>query len=46
MNAKEAFTVRDGSGDFFRASLSEYDDKGGPRVAYERMSRSPGRPST
>jgi 16S rRNA (uracil1498-N3)-methyltransferase len=41
VNAKEAFTVRDGSGAYFRASLTEYDGKGGRAVAYERMSRSP-----
>ena len=40
-NAKEAFTVRDGSGSYFRASVTEYDGKGGRAVAYERMSRSP-----
>jgi len=41
VNAKEAFTLRDGSGVYFRASLKEYDSKGGTAVAYERMSRSP-----
>jgi 16S rRNA (uracil1498-N3)-methyltransferase len=41
VNAKEAFTVRDGSGAWFRASLKEYDAKGGRGVAYERMGRSP-----
>lgn len=41
VNAKEAFTLRDGSGAYFRASLKEYDAKGGTAVAYERMSRSP-----
>jgi 16S rRNA (uracil1498-N3)-methyltransferase len=41
INAKEAFTVRDGAGGWFRASLREYDAKGGVGVAYERMGRSP-----
>ena len=41
VNAKEAFTLRDGSGAWFRASLKEYDGKGGCAVAYERMGRSP-----
>src|SRR6187551_1945244 len=41
VNATEAFTVRDSSGAYFRASVTEYDAKGGGAVAYERMSRSP-----
>jgi 16S rRNA (uracil1498-N3)-methyltransferase len=41
VNATEAFTLRDGSGDYFRASVREYDAKGGLAVAYERMTRSP-----
>ena len=41
VNATEAFTLRDGSGVYFRASVKEYDAKGGLAVAYERMSRSP-----
>ena len=41
VNAKEAFTLRDASGSYFRASLAEYDEKGGRAVAYERMGRSP-----
>ena len=41
VNAKEAFTLSDGSGVFFRASLKEYDARGGHAVAYERMTRSP-----
>ena len=41
VNASEAFTVRDGSGTYFRASVKEYDGTGGQAVAYERMSRSP-----
>ena len=41
VNATEAFTLRDGSGAWFRASLKEYDARGGTAVAYERMSRSP-----
>src|SRR6476661_4194410 len=41
VNATEAFTVRDATGAYFRASLKEYDKKGGRAVAYERMGRSP-----
>jgi 16S rRNA (uracil1498-N3)-methyltransferase len=41
VNATEAFTLRDASGTYFRASVKEYDDRGGLAVAYERMSRSP-----
>jgi 16S rRNA (uracil1498-N3)-methyltransferase len=41
VNATEAFTLCDGSGTYFRASVREYDAKGGRAVAYERMSRSP-----
>jgi 16S rRNA (uracil1498-N3)-methyltransferase len=41
VNATEAFTVRDPSGTYCRASVKEYDAKGGTAVAYERMSRSP-----
>src|SRR6185312_3047945 len=41
LNASEAFTLRDGSGGWFRASLREYDTRGGSAVAYERMIRSP-----
>jgi 16S rRNA (uracil1498-N3)-methyltransferase len=41
VNATEAFTLRDGSGTYFRASVKAYDDKGGLAVPYERMSRSP-----
>ena len=41
INATEAFTLRDGSGAWFRASLKEYDAKGGIALAYERMARSP-----
>ena len=41
VNATEAFTLRDGSGIWFRASVREYDAKGGLAVAYERMSRPP-----
>src|SRR5438045_4181930 len=41
VNAKEAFTARDASDVYFRASVKEYDGKGGLAVAYERMSRSP-----
>src|SRR3954468_7988641 len=41
INAKEAFTLRDVAGTYFRASLKEYDGNGGRAVAYERMTRSP-----
>ena len=41
VNATVAFTLRDASGAYFRASVKEYDDRGGQAVAYERMSRSP-----
>jgi 16S rRNA (uracil1498-N3)-methyltransferase len=41
VNATEAFTLRDPSGTFFRASVKEYDARGGSAVAYERLSRSP-----
>ena len=41
VNATEAFTVRDGSGTYLRASVTEYDAKGGRAVPYERMDRSP-----
>jgi 16S rRNA (uracil1498-N3)-methyltransferase len=41
VNATEAFTLRDGSGAYLRASVKEYDAKGGSAVAYERMARSP-----
>ena len=41
VNAKEAFTLRDGSGVWFRASLKEYDAKGGSALPYEQMRRSP-----
>jgi 16S rRNA (uracil1498-N3)-methyltransferase len=41
VNATEAFTLRDASGAYFRASVKAFDAKGGLAVAYERMSRSP-----
>jgi 16S rRNA (uracil1498-N3)-methyltransferase len=41
INASEAFTLRDVSGAYFRASVKEYDEKGGVAVAYERMGRPP-----
>lgn len=41
INATEAFTIRDGGGVYFRASLREYDAKGGLALPYERMGRSP-----
>ena len=43
VNPKEAFTVRDGSGAWFRASLKELgaNGQGGSAVPYERLARSP-----
>jgi 16S rRNA (uracil1498-N3)-methyltransferase len=41
INAKEAFTIRDATGDFFRASLKQYDGKGGLALPYEKLARSP-----
>src|SRR5215204_2086276 len=39
VNTTEAFTLRDASGAWLRASVKEYDAKGGSAVAYERMGR-------
>jgi 16S rRNA (uracil1498-N3)-methyltransferase len=41
VNVKEAFTIRDGSGGYFRASLKELNADGGLALPYERMDRSP-----
>lgn len=41
VNAKEAFTVRDAAGAFFRASLKELTAAGGLAVPYERCPLSP-----
>jgi 16S rRNA (uracil1498-N3)-methyltransferase len=41
INPKEAFTIRDGSGGYFRASLKELNADGGFALPYERMERSP-----
>ncbi|HEX8325777.1 MAG TPA: RsmE family RNA methyltransferase [Tepidisphaeraceae bacterium] len=41
VNPKEAFTIRDGSGGYFRASLKELGAEGGWALPYERMERSP-----
>ena len=41
VNVKEAFTIRDASGDYFRASLKELAEDGGWALPYERMVRSP-----
>ncbi len=41
INAKEAFTIRDGSGAYFRASLKELSGDKGVALPYERMERSP-----
>jgi 16S rRNA (uracil1498-N3)-methyltransferase len=41
INPKEAFTIRDESGGYFRASLKELSADGGLALPYERMERSP-----
>jgi 16S rRNA (uracil1498-N3)-methyltransferase len=41
VNTKEAFTIRDASDRYFRASLKELDADGGLALPYERMDRSP-----
>lgn len=41
VNPKEAFTVRDAAGVFFRAGLKELGDHGGTAVPYERLAVSP-----
>ena len=41
VNVKEAFTLRDASGHYFRASLRELGTQGGLAIPYERMERSP-----
>jgi 16S rRNA (uracil1498-N3)-methyltransferase len=41
INPKEAFTVRDDTGAYFRASLKELGPEGGTALPYERMPRSP-----
>src|SRR5947209_2203415 len=41
VNPKEAFTVRDAGGVFYRASLKEIGADGGNAVPYERMSAAP-----
>jgi len=41
VNVKEAFTICDESGVFFRASLKEASADGGLALPYERMERSP-----
>lgn len=41
VNPKEAFTVRDAAGEFFRASLKELSANGGVAVPYERLAVSP-----
>jgi 16S rRNA (uracil1498-N3)-methyltransferase len=44
VNVSEAFTLRDASGAYFRASLQERDDKSGRALVYERMPRAPESP--
>ena len=41
VNPKEAFTVSDPSGAYFRAALRELTEDGGVALPYERMARSP-----
>ncbi|MFA6091459.1 MAG: RsmE family RNA methyltransferase [Elusimicrobiota bacterium] len=41
VNPKEAFTVRDAAGIFFRASVKELSENGGLAVPYEKLSVSP-----
>jgi len=41
VNAKEAFTVSDPSGIYYRAALRELSEDGGVALPYERMARSP-----
>jgi len=41
VNPKEAFTVRDAAGVYYRAALKELGADGGTAIPYERMSRSP-----
>jgi 16S rRNA (uracil1498-N3)-methyltransferase len=41
INPKEAFTIRDANGIFYRASLKELHRNGGVALVYERMKRSP-----
>jgi 16S rRNA (uracil1498-N3)-methyltransferase len=41
VNPKEAFTVRDAAGAYFRAALKELRPDGGAAIPYERMPRSP-----
>lgn len=41
IKTKEAFTIRDASGAYFRASLKESDPRGGLALPYEVMPRSP-----
>ena len=41
VNPKEAFTIRDTAGIFFRASVKELDENGGVAVPYERLAVSP-----
>lgn len=41
VNPKEAFTARDATGVFYRASLKELSENGGAAVIYEKMAVSP-----
>lgn len=41
VNPKEAFTVRNAAGAYFRAALKELGKDGGVAIPYERMPRSP-----
>ena len=44
INPKEAFTVRDAAGTWFRASLVAYDPAGASALAYEQLRQSPESP--
>ncbi len=44
VNVKEAFTLEDGEGKWFRASLKSLGDRGGEALVYEEMARSPESP--
>ena len=41
LNPKEAFTLHDGSGAWFRATIKTLDPAGGVALPYERLARSP-----
>lgn len=45
VNVKEAFTIMDAEGNFFRASLKATDAQSGEAIVYERMQTSPESPA-